>query len=152
MVAKREAHSGNPLQGAFGSCAHRTGVEGVHARIVAVIDARHHQIGRATAHRQKDVEGEFHAIDGATGASENFQSFFAVHQAVMDGRGRSDGASVARTSTARCHDEQIGHRMERIDQCVDARGLITVIVGDEDKGTRHATIIGFCHNECLLLC
>ena len=35
--------------------------------------------------------------------------------------------------------------MERVYQGIDARSFVAVIVGDKDIGTRHATVVRFCH-------
>ena len=145
MVTQRKSHCGDALQGPFGRGTHCAGIEGVDTRIVAVVDAGHHQVGRTSALGQQDIEGQFHTVDGTAGTSEDFQPFFAVHQTVVNGSGRSDGASIARTSAAGSDNEQVSHRMERVYQGIDARSFVAVIVGDKNVGTRHATVVRFCH-------
>ena len=58
-----------------------------------------------------------------------------MHESALNGLRGGDGTAKTRARTTGCHYQNVGDRAQHIDEKVESRGLIAVVVGKKDKGS-----------------
>ena len=131
MVAQRETDGRQPLEAAFLHHTHGAGIVDVDRRIVAVIDATHHQVGLSAGQFE---QSQLDAVGRRSRATVHGQTGFLAYQVVSDWHLGRNGSRHTRARSVGSHDYQFAQWTEKTNQFVQAFGLIAIVVGNQNQG------------------
>ena len=104
-----------------------------------MVDASDDEVGAAT---DKAVQSHFYAVDRRARTSIHLKSRLAVHEFAGEGHVGSDATAGSRAWGVGGNNNDVGDGHQRVDEVVDARGSVTIVVGNKDVGSF------FLHDVC----
>ena len=128
----RQRQSAQPPQRSFARCGHGTAIEDIAREVEAMVDAGHHQIRTPREHSALRAERDVDRVGGRSIDGEQLRSVLSQPQR----RRQADGVAGSALLGERRTHHHIGHGRERLPQLLQPRGLIAVVVADQDQRAR----------------